>query len=219
MPARAVLWDLDGTLVDSEPLHRRTLHAVLMEAGCAPPPDLDAMLIGKSIDEVHALLCTRFGLLLPLGRFARRRAETYVALRHSLQARPGAIEIVSSLAARGVQQAIVSNSDRMIVDANMIAVGLDQFGLPTISRDDVERPKPDPEPYCRGAAALAVHPSGCIVVEDSPTGAQAGLNAGCRVIAWPEPGTVLPFDGAVRVAETPDAVATRIEAWLQFSRR
>jgi len=83
--------------------------------------------------------------------------------------------------------AIVSNSDRMLVDANLRAAGLQVPGLVSVARNDVRFGKPRPEPYLRAAWLLGVDPSDCIVVEDSVPGARAGLAAGMTVIGWPEP--------------------------------
>ena len=214
LPQRAVLWDLDGTLVDSEPLHRRTLYAVLAEAGCQHPPDLDALLVGLSIDKVHALLRERFGLTLALDDFARRRAALFVAQARTVPARPGAVEIVAALSARGVPQAIVSNSDGVIVRANVLAAGLDRYGIPAFSRDDVINPKPHPEPYLSAARTLGVEAGQCVVVEDSLTGVLAGIAAGCPVLAWADAGSTLVFPLAARRYESAAAVRAALDAFL-----
>ena len=208
--ACAVLWDLDGTLVDSEPLHRRTLAEVLKEAGCHVPADIGALVTGRSIDGVHAILRERFGLSLPLDAFAGRRAELYVALRHTVLPRPGAIAIIASLAARGVPQAIVSNSGRGIVDANIEAAALDRFDLVTVSRNDVTNAKPHPEPYLHAASMLGVAPSGCVVVEDSPTGASAGAAAGCQVVVWVEPHSTLTFDRGMQRVDDAETLSSAL---------
>ena len=214
LPRRAVLWDLDGTLVDSEPLHRRTLYAVLAEVGCRHPPELDTLLVGLSLDEVHALLRERFGLTLPFDTFARRRAALFVANAHTVRTRPGAVEIVAALSARGVPQAIVSNSDGVIVRANLAATGLDRYGISAFSRDDVVEPKPHPEPYLSAARALGVEAGRCVVVEDSPTGARAGIAAGCSVLAWPEPGSTFAFPATALRLESAAAVRAALDAFL-----
>ena len=201
----AVLWDLDGTLVDSEPLHHRTLVELLVAEGCRIPPDIEATVIGMSIDEVHAILQGSLGLALPLDVFAARRTRLYLDLVRDLKPRAGAFDVVEAIAAAGLAQAIVSNSERQIVDANIVASGFDQFGMPSVSRDDVAMPKPHPEPYLRGATLLGIPIAACVVVEDSPTGARAGLASGARVIAWPAPDADLSFDaGSVRVATAAD---------------
>jgi beta-phosphoglucomutase-like phosphatase (HAD superfamily) len=94
---------------------------------------------------------------------------------------------------------VVSNSDRMIVDANLAAVGLVYPGMRTVSRNDVREGKPHPEPFLRAAWLCDVDPADAVAVDDSFTGATAGLRAGMRTIFWPErPGMAGP-DGAVTV--------------------
>ena len=83
-------------------------------------------------------------------------------------------------------QAVVSNSDRLIVDANLRAVGIVEPGLKTVSRNDVREGKPDPEPFLRAAWLTGVDPADTFVMEDSYTGASAGLAAGMKTIFWPE---------------------------------
>lgn len=110
------------------------------------------------------------------------------------------------LRAEGYAQAIVSNSDRLIVDANLDAVGLDEPGMVTVSRNDVRTGKPAPEPYLRAAWLLQIEPGRCQVVEDSLTGAKAGLAAGMRTLFWPENDAVAAGDavtpeGAERIVD------------------
>ncbi len=86
----------------------------------------------------------------------------------------------------GVVQAVVSNSDRLIVDANLGAVGIVEPGFKTVSRNDVAEGKPHPEPFLRAAWLTGIDPADTVVMEDSFTGARAGLAAGMRTIFWPE---------------------------------
>ena len=104
----------------------------------------------------------------------------------SLKPRVGALEIFRDLQRQGVAQAVVSNSDRLIVDANLRAVGMVEPGLKTVSRNDVREGKPDPEPFLRAAWLTGIDPAESFVMEDSFTGATAGLAAGMRTIFWPE---------------------------------
>lgn len=109
----------------------------------------------------------------------------------------------------GVPYAIVSNSDRMLVDANLRAVGLQRPDFISVSRNDVREGKPAAEPYLRGAYLLGVEPSHCIVVEDSVPGARAGLAADMTVIGWPEPHrTDLTFPDGVVIADPEDLLSS-----------
>ena len=82
---------------------------------------------------------------------------------------------------------MVSNSDRMLVDASLAVAGIARPDMITVTRNDVRNGKPDAEPYLRAAWLLGVAPHECLVVEDSTPGAQAGLAAGMLVVGWPEP--------------------------------
>jgi HAD superfamily hydrolase (TIGR01509 family) len=93
---------------------------------------------------------------------------------------PGARELMMAAAQAGIPVAVVSNSWRVLLDLLM-----DNIDVPvdlTVSSTDVERPKPDPEPFLYACRRLAVDPRRCVVIEDSPTGAAAGLAAGCAVV-------------------------------------
>ena len=185
---RAVLWDIDGTLALSEPFHLRALQVVAREHyGIDLPDSFHERLVGRTAEEAFVLICEHYGLEEDFGRWVARKYRLYVETAPEIPARPGALEAFRALQAAGVPQALVSNSDRIVVDANIRSLGLLVPRLVSVTVNDVRRGKPDPEPYLRAAHLLAVEPAACAVVEDSPTGARSGLAAGMRVLAWPEP--------------------------------
>ncbi|ESX48264.1 HAD family phosphatase [Mesorhizobium sp. C416B] len=186
MTPKAVFWDMDGTLVDSEPLHEAALVAALRSVGITPPADLHERVLGVAAAPVYEMLRSEFGLDLPFDDWIVRKYDQYMPMAETLKPRPGAIEVFNELRALGVQQAVVSNSDRVIVDANLSAVGLIYPGMRTISRNDVREGKPHPEPFLRAAWLAGVDPSDAVAVDDSVTGATSGLAAGMRTIFWPE---------------------------------
>ncbi len=184
----AVAWDVDGTLVDSEPLHLQALQAVcaahvvdLSEFGPTP-------FIGVGIHEVWQLLAPRFGAALGSGDAAREAAfraavaEHYRAGVATLQPMPGAAEALQALAGLGVPMGAVSNSERTIVDANLRAIGARELMRFVITLDDVVQAKPHAEPYQRAAAALALPPNQVVAVEDSASGLQSARKAGLRTV-------------------------------------
>ena len=197
MTPKAVFWDMDGTLVDSEPLHEAALAAALRSVGIAPPLDLHERVLGVAAWPVYEMLRDEFGLSLPFDDWIVRKYDHYMPMTETLKPRPGAIEVFNELRALGVEQAVVSNSDRLIVDANLSAVGLIYPGMRTVSRNDVIEGKPFPEPFLRAAYLAGVDPSQAVAVDDSATGATAGLAAGMKTIFWPEapmagpPGAIL----------------------------
>ncbi|MER8803383.1 HAD family phosphatase [Mesorhizobium sp. M0898] len=191
MTPKAVFWDMDGTLVDSEPLHEAALIAALHSVGIAPPADLHERVLGIAAWPVYEMLRDEFGLDLPFDDWIVRKYDHYLPMAETLTPRTGAIEIFNELRALGVPQAVVSNSDRLIVDANLRAVGLVYPGMKTVSRNDVREGKPHAEPFLRAAWLADVDPAKAVAVDDSVTGATAGLAAGMKTIFWPE----VPMEG------------------------
>lgn len=198
MKPKAVYWDMDGTLIDSEPLHEQALIAVLTSLGITPPADLHDRVVGIAARPVYDMMREEFGLDLPFDDWILRKYVYYMEHAARLKPRPGAIEIFRDLKALGVAQAIVSNSDRLIVEINLRAIGIDAPGIKTVTRNDVRAGKPDPEPFLRAAYLTGVEPAESCVIEDSPTGATAGVAAGMRTLFWPQQ-TMIGPEGAVRM--------------------
>ena len=186
MTPKAVYWDMDGTLIDSEPLHDESLSMALRSLGIEPPPDLHERVLGVAAVPVYEMMRAEFGLTLPFDAWIARKYAHYLEEAPKLKPRPGAMEIFRDLKARGVVQGIVSNSDRLVVDANMRALGLHEAGMRTITRNDVRNGKPDPEPYLRAAWLTGIDPAQSAVMEDSWPGACSGIAAGMPTVYWPE---------------------------------
>ncbi len=177
------------------------MEAIAAFAGTVPD-DFENRVTGTTIADCHAMLRNETGFVADLGTFVKAKYAAYVSGAIRLKLRPGAAEVLSYLDKACIPYAIVSNSDRMLVDANLRAVGLQRPDFISVSRNDVCEGKPAAEPYLRGAYLLGVEPSHCIVVEDSVPGARAGLAAGMTVIGWPEPHrTDLTFPDGVVIAD------------------
>jgi beta-phosphoglucomutase-like phosphatase (HAD superfamily) len=217
MTISAVLFDMDGTLVDSEPTHYDALVEAVVRHGQSVPDGLAERITGMSIADCHAALVESINLAMTLDDFIVAKHGAYLALAPGLKRRAGVDAALDLLARHDMPYAIVSNSDRMIADANLRATGLSRPGLVTVTRNDVRQGKPDPEPYLRAALLLGVRTENCLVIEDSPVGAQAGLAAGMQVIAWPEPHREdLVFPAACLIAHPFDLTAAL--GRLQMSR-
>lgn len=180
----AVAWDVDGTLVDSEPLHHRAL--VLASAGFgADLSDLSEQAFrGIHMHDVWAALRPRLPPSLGEAEWLAAIEDRYVAERGALVAMPAAVATVRALAARGVPQACVSNSGRRVVDANLDALGLTGLMAFSISLDDVVAGKPDPEPYRAACRRLGLPPAAVVAVEDSAAGAAAARAAGLFTVGY-----------------------------------
>jgi beta-phosphoglucomutase-like phosphatase (HAD superfamily) len=196
----AILWDIDGTLVDSEPLHEAALVRALATLGISPPPDFHELVAGRDAASIHAWCVEHLGVGVGLQDWLRLKYRTYFAAVATLAPRERAVELFVGLERHGRAQAVVSNSDRLVVHANLEAAGLATPGRVSVSRNDVRRGKPDPEAYLRAAWLLAAAPGDCVVVEDSTTGAAAGVAAGMRTLFWPQ-GDATPPAGAEPIAD------------------
>jgi HAD superfamily hydrolase (TIGR01509 family) len=181
---------MDGLLVDSEPLWFVIEREVAERLG-APwgEADQDA-LIGGSLERTVSYLLAKADAAGHAATPAREDVARWLVegmarlvLARGLPLQPGAASLLAGLEAAGVPCALVTASSRVIMDAVLKVTGL-SFGV-TVCGDDVQRGKPDPEPYLRAAALLGVPPPGCVVLEDSPTGIAAARAAGCPVIAVP----------------------------------
>ena len=179
---------MDGTLADSEPLHQRTLVSVLHSVGVEPGADLLDDTVGLAEGEVYALCTRRFGVAITQADWVAFRNAAYAIESRELKARAGAVDVLRGFAATRRPQAIVSNSCRAVLELSIRGLGLQDMRLSSVSRNEVENPKPHPEPYLFAASLMGVHPHDVLVVEDSPVGATAGLAAGMSVLAWPAPG-------------------------------
>ncbi|WP_043202460.1 HAD family hydrolase [Paraburkholderia acidipaludis] len=210
---RAVLWDMDGTLALSEPLHMHTLIAALAHYCVQAGDELHPLMFGRTGLDVYRICRERFGIEADFPTWSALRAARYVAEAPQLEARPGALELWRAAHAAGLRQAIVSNAGRMLLEANLNALGLQAPERVSVSANDVRHGKPDPEAYLRAAYLLDVEPSEAIVIEDSPTGARAALAAGMRVLGWPDAGASgvnANFPEGTRIVRSADEIAAAL---------
>ncbi|MDP2362032.1 MAG: HAD family phosphatase [bacterium] len=207
---RAVLLDMDGVLIDSQPNHVRAWQAVFAARGVA----LDAMLPlqreGEKALDTCAWICRELGL-----DWDSREREALVAEKRRIfralpgsDVFPGAVDLLDGLAARGLPAALVTGSTVVNARALVPAALWARFGA-VVTAEDVARGKPDPEGYRKAAAALGVTPDSCLAVENAPFGIQAARAAGCRVLALT---TTLPAEW---LAEA-DEISGRHEVVLEI---
>ena len=206
---RGVVWDVDGTLIDSEPLHYQALLAVCGRYGRHVDEETNREMLGLSLAAVWDTLGAA-GISFDTTRdgWIGEILDYYVDNVCTSMARPGARDTVQMLAANGVAQAAVSTAERRIVMANLEAVGVRSAMRFAIGREDIARTKPDPDPYIAAAERLALPPSQCVAVEDTPTGVASARAAGMFVVAFPNAMTSeLDFSKAdlrvERLAEVP----------------
>ena len=184
LPA-AVLWDMDGTLVDTEPEWIATERALVTSHGGEWTDEDSKRLVGSALIEAGEYIRIRGRLPMTAEQVVETMVQRIVErLKESITWRPGARELLTDLRAHGVPCALVTMSYRQLADVVVSALTPDTFGA-VITGDEVVNGKPHPEPYLRAAGELGVDIAECIVIEDSTTGARAGLASGARVVAAP----------------------------------
>jgi len=203
---RAVLFDMDGLLVDSEPLWFEAECSVMAAMGGSWTRADQLELTGGSLE--HSVGYMRARALRPaepavLGRWLLDTMAALIAER-GVPLMAGAAELLAELAAAGIPVALVTSAQRQIMDAVIARTGL-VFGV-TVCAEDVSRSKPDPEPYLRAAAALGHPPAGCVALEDSPRGMASAEAAGCPVIAVPS----MPLPAAQGTAQPGRAIVASL---------
>ena len=179
------IFDLDGTLVDSEPLANRLFAEHLTACG-VPMAAAEAarLFTGLRMPDCYALVQRDFGVRLPADFHDRLQAATFDALRRHLLPVPGAAEMLASLT---LPKVVASSSEPEKIDLSLRATGLAGHFLRRFSGTQVARGKPAPDLFLLAASEMGVAPERCFVVEDSDPGVQAGLAAGMPTFALVPP--------------------------------
>jgi HAD superfamily hydrolase (TIGR01509 family) len=182
---QAVLFDMDGLLVDTEPLWFEVETEVMARLGGGWGPADQAQLVGGSLQATLDYLLGKADRPVPRDVLARWMLDGMVSRvrRGPVTLRPGAAALLAQVRAAGVAHALVTSSERVIMEAVFATTGL-RFPV-TVCAEDVTRIKPDPEPYLLATKLLSADPPYCVALEDSPNGAASAQAAGCRVVAVP----------------------------------
>ncbi|MBK3577134.1 HAD family phosphatase [Streptomyces sp. MBT65] len=183
----SVIFDLDGTLVDSEPNYYEATRQTLTEHGV---PDFTweqhERCVGISTQETLVLLKERHGLKAPVEELLAETNRRYLALaRAATRVHPEMRKFVELLAAEGVPMAVASGSSPEAIEAILTGTGLDASLRTVVSADEVARGKPAPDVFLEAARRLGAAPADCVVLEDATPGAAAAHAAGMRCIAIP----------------------------------
>ncbi|MGF1661982.1 MAG: HAD family hydrolase [Kineosporiaceae bacterium] len=176
----AVLWDMDGTIVDTEPYWIAEETALAEEHGGTWSHEQGLTLVGLALDVSAGILVDRLGLAMTPAEVTERLIAGVVSRVLSRPPwRPGARELLADLAAAGVPMALVTMSYVPLADAVVSQLPAGTFTA-VVTGDAVVHGKPHPEPYLTGAARVGVAPGRCVAVEDSPPGLASAEAAGCR---------------------------------------
>jgi HAD superfamily hydrolase (TIGR01509 family) len=196
----AVLFDMDGLLVDTEPLWLETETEVMARLGALWTPEDQQALLGGSMARTVDYLLARATRPAPPETVERWMIEGVLARVRAgrVVVQPGVRELLAEVAHAGLPHALVTSSQRVFAEAVLDATGI-TFPL-TVCAEDVTAGKPDPEPYLLAAKLLDVDPVRCVALEDSPNGVASATAAGCRVLAVPSLVPIPPAPGRVVVA-------------------
>ena len=183
--ASAVLWDMDGTLVDTEPYWIETEFALVEEYGGTWSTEHALNLVGNDLLVSGAYIREHGGVPLTPEQIVDRLLDGVVArIRERVPWRPGAVELLAALVADGVPCALVTMSWQRFVEPVLAVLPPGSFAT-VVTGDRVSVGKPHPEPYLTAAAELGVAPARCVAIEDSNTGAKSAEAAGCTVLVVP----------------------------------
>ena len=193
----AVLWDMDGTLVETEPYWIESEYELVEEHGGTWSHEHALNLVGNDLLVSGRYIREHSGIDIEPSQIVEELLDKVVArIERAVPWRPGAVELLADLRANDVRCALVTMSYRRFVDPVLAGLPEGTFEV-VVTGDAVSQGKPHPEPYEKAAAFLGVDPVDTIAVEDSNTGARSAEAAGCRVVVVPNHVPVLPGENRV----------------------
>ena len=165
----AVLWDMDGTIVDTEPYWIAAEYDLVAEFGGTWTDALAHSIVGLDLRDSAKVLRDKGGVDLPIDDIVNRLLDGVIhRFRQRVPWRPGARELLATARKNGIPNALVTMSWKRFADAVVAALPPGAFDV-VVTGDDVEHGKPHPEPYRKAASLLGVKPADCLAIEDSPT--------------------------------------------------
>ncbi len=186
-PVRAVIFDMDGTLIDTEAAHLRAFAEAGETLGWPLSEEFLLSLVGIYRDQNMATFRDTFGPDFPLERFyAESDALFDGAMEVAVPLKPGATAILEQLSADGIAMAIATSTMEPYAQRRLESAGLLHYFRTVVTRSDVEFPKPDPQPYLMAAGRLGIDPANCVAVEDSYAGVRSATAAGITTVMIPD---------------------------------
>jgi HAD superfamily hydrolase (TIGR01509 family) len=200
----AVIFDMDGVLIDSEPLHFDVLNTVLIRDGHLLSAADNEEFIGTTSEAMFGTLIARWGLKRSVADYIALYDDALVDVLHRPRApQPGVLSLIEHLHTKEMGLAVASSSRRAWISATLASLGLSDAFDVIVSGDDVDRGKPDPAIYLLAAERIGVPACRCLAVEDAPNGVKSALAAGMAVLGVRTPYTAhLQLEGVLRTVDS-----------------
>jgi len=182
----AVIFDLDGVLIDSEPLHCKADTKLLNELGTDPPANYFDRFTGWTDAAMWEAIKTDYHLTKSIDQLMKMQVPIKLNLLQegAYKAIPGIVELLEEINTVRIPIAIASSSPREFIEAVVKKIGIDQYFKILVSGEEIERSKPEPDIFLKAATLLNVSPTECLVVEDSKSGTIAAKKAGMKCIGY-----------------------------------
>lgn len=210
---QALIFDMDGLLIDSEPLAALAMDRFLLKYGFERRPEVQSRLLGRRLPEAIAIVREGYGIEHPLPALIEEYGEMRLAaLRGAVKVLPGALEMIAFGRAHGLRMALATSGMRSHATASLEETGLNGLFDAEVTGDEVEHGKPAPDLFLKAAERIGVDPAACVVFEDAPNGVVAARAAGMAVIAVPN-----TVSHELVFPESPDVVLASLldaPAWL-----
>lgn len=184
----AAIWDMDGTLLDTERLALECAEQICTDAGCPDARTVLLQVIGRTARDADGIIRKHFASYIDAQELReRKRALMHERMeREGMPVKPGVRQALAWLLEHGIPSAVASSTQQSIVHAHLERAGLGTFFRETVGGDQVQRGKPDPEIFLTAAEKLGVQPTRCLAIEDSHNGVIAAHAAGMHVIMVPD---------------------------------